>query len=261
MRAFQLTELGGPWSRRLDRRRRGFDLARPDEIARDLCEADRERGRWVWTQSAVSELASAAAFAEIASALVAAGAPIDLVAAAGEFVADEVVHAEISGSLAMAFGGAAPLDVDLQRLVRPPASVAPLMRAAELLVRTSCIGEALTLPLLKTAARATDNPALAEILANIARDEGPHAELGWWFLDWADDQLDDAARARLSAVATHAVSSFAPLFATTCAGSARGVGVLDCATYDAAFARALSERVAAPLAERGIALDLTPCEP
>jgi len=115
----------------------------------DASEAGTEAARWVWTQSAFSEYASAAAFAEIATCLLAAGAPIDLVAAAGEFVADEILHAEVSARLAMKLGGAVALDVDLERLVRPTAGEAPLLRAAELLVRTSCVGEVLTLPILQ----------------------------------------------------------------------------------------------------------------
>ena len=42
-----------------------------------------EAARVVWTESAFSEYASAAAFAAIATALLEAGAPIDLTAAAG----------------------------------------------------------------------------------------------------------------------------------------------------------------------------------
>src|SRR6185295_18656952 len=90
-------------------------------------------GPWGWTQSGFREYASAASFAEIASCLLAAGAPIDLTAAAGDFVVDEVTHAELSARVAMPLGGAVPLEVDLTRLVRPPAPAAPLVRAAELL--------------------------------------------------------------------------------------------------------------------------------
>lgn len=258
MGLFQLSEIGGPWGRRLARRRRGSDDLDLRSVAGGLDESDRAAARWVWTQSALSELASAAAFAEIAGALVAAGAPIDLVAAAGEFVTDEIVHAELSGSIAMALGGAVPLEVDLTRLVRPPESAEPLLRAAELLVRTSCIGEALTLPLLKRAEHDSDSPVLRQILARIAREEGPHAELGWWFLDWAEALLDDRGRAHLSHVATLAVASFQPLFGASCARVGGG-GVLDCAAYDAAFFRALDQRVVGPLASRGIEVDAAAC--
>lgn len=260
MTLFELSEVGGPWGRRLARRRRGFADLPTTEAGRDLDPEQRAQARWVWTQSAVSELASAKAFAEIAAALVAAGAPIDLVAAAGEFVADEVVHAELSGALAMALGGAAPLEVDLERLVRPAAAREPVLRAAELLLRTSCIGEVLTLPLLRVAARESSCPVIREVLAQIARDEGAHAELGWWFLDWADGRLDDAARAHLSEVASFAITSFAPLFGTRCEGGSNA-GVLGCQSFDPTFSRALERQVTRPLAERGIFASTTTCGP
>jgi hypothetical protein len=207
----------------------------------------------VWTQSAFSEYASAAAFAEIASSLLAAGAPIDLVAAAGDFVVDEVLHAELSARVAMALGGAVPLEVDLGRLVRPPTAAAPLIRAAELVVRTSCVGEVLTVPILKAAQRSSPSPLIQAVIARIVRDESQHAALGPWFLDWADAHLSEGDRAHLGRVAGAAVRAFAPIFSASCAGGS-DLGVLDCPSYDAVFADALLRRVVKPLGARGIVL-------
>jgi hypothetical protein len=211
----------------------------------------RDAARWVWTQSAFSEYASAAAFAEVASSLLAAGAPIDLVAAAGDFVVDEIIHAEMSARLAMSFGGAVALEVDLAKLVRPATSAAPLLRAAELLVRTSCVGESLTLPMLKTSKARARDPLVKAVVARIARDESSHAQLGFWFLDWAGDRLGEDDRAHLGQIAGEALRSFAPIFSGTCSPGAE-LGVLDCESYDATFASAAVHRVAAPLAARGI---------
>src|SRR5262245_27387854 len=145
MTPFELTLVGGPWGRRLAPRRRWIEALPWDEEL----PAGADAARAVWTQTAFSEYASAAAFAEIAAAFLAAGAPIDLVAAAGDFVVDEIVHTEVAARLAQALGGAVRLDVDLTRLVRPSSAPDPLLRAAELVVRTSSVGEALTVPLLK----------------------------------------------------------------------------------------------------------------
>src|SRR5262249_47490011 len=144
VRPFELSLVGGPWGRRLAPRRRFIEALPSDEPLPPDDDA-----RVVWTRTAFSEYASAAAFAEIASALLAAGAPIDLVAAAGDFVVDEIVHTELAARLAAALGGAVALEVDLTRLVRPPEAGDPLLAAAELVVRTSCVGEALTVPMLK----------------------------------------------------------------------------------------------------------------
>jgi len=265
MSLFELEAVGGPWARRLRRRRAGFDALPWDEAAAGASPEALSSARLVWTRSAFSEYASAAAFAEIAACLLAAGAPIDLVAAAGDFVVDEVLHAELSARVAMSLGGAVVLEVDLSRLVRPPVAAAPLVRAAELVVRTSCVGEALTVPILKASKAEARSPLIKAVIARIVRDESSHAQIGPWFLDWADGRLSDEDRAHLGRVAGAAVRAFAPIFnvgrgsafAVPSSGScAPGgeLGVLDCATYDAAFADALLRRVAQPLRERGIVI-------
>ena len=139
------------------------------------------------------------------------------------------------------------------RLVRPPSSAVPLVRVAELLVRTSCVGESLTVAVLRASRERARPSAVAEVIARIARDEAEHAELGWTFLDWADERLTEADRAHLGRVATAAVSSFAPLFTRTCAENG-ALGVMSCDAFDAAFADALARRVDEPLGARGITL-------
>jgi hypothetical protein len=243
---FQPAMLGGPWARRLRPRRAWIDELPWDEAWPD----DADGARWSWTQTAFSEYASAAAFAEIAAALAAAGAPIDMIAAAGDFVVDEIVHVEASARIASALGGGVPLEVDLGRLVRPSIAVDPRLRAAELLVRTSCVGEALTVPLLKLARELSGSTVVAAAIQRIVQDEALHAQLGEWFLDWADAWLDDDARLHLGAVAGAAVRSFAPLLGVECTGS--GMGVLACDRYDPLFIQTVERRVAAPLAARGI---------
>jgi hypothetical protein len=248
---FELSAVGGPWGRRLAPRRAWIDDL-PWSEALPASEAARE----VWTRTAFSEYASAAAFAEIAAALLACGAPIDLTAAAGDFVVDEIVHTEVSARLAAALGGAVRLEVDLARLVRPPQSADPLLAAAERIVRTSCVGEALTVPILKLSRRLAGSRLIDEALHAVVADESSHAQLGWWFLDWADDRLDDEARAHLGRVAGAAVRAFAPLFEGTAACDPSGLGMLGCADYDPAFVEAARRRVAEPLAERGIVVPL-----
>lgn len=261
LRPFELAMIGGPWGRRLAPRRAWIDeLPWNEPLPQDAAGA-----RLVWTRTAFSEYASAAAFAEIAAALLAAGAPIDLVAAAGDFVVDEIVHTEVAARLAAALGGAMALDVDLGRLVRPPTPVAardPLLAAAELLVRTSCVGEALTVPILKLSRLVAGSTLVDAALTAIVGDEASHAQIGWWFLDWAEPRLDDAARRHLGEVASTAIHGFAPLLSGNCRHS--GLGAVACDRYDGAFTAALARAVVRPLAARGITVsvsDLLPAEP
>ncbi len=245
---FQLSLLGGPWGRRIARRRSWLDeLPWQEKLPRDLDDL-----RVLWTRTAFSEYASAAAFAEVAAALLGCGAPIDLVAAAGEFVAEEIVHTEAAARVAASLGGAVALEVDLERLVRPAAGEDSLLRAAELIVRTSCVGEAMTLPMLKLSRRLAGSELIEGVLARVATDEVAHAQLGWWFLDWAEPRLDDAARQRLGSVAGDALAAFGQLLGGDCSTS--GLGAIGCDMYDAALANAAARHVARPLAARGISV-------
>jgi hypothetical protein len=244
--AFELSLIGGPWSRRLAPRRAWIDeLPWHEALPHDLIDA-----RVLWTRTAFNEYASAAAFAEIATLLLAAGAPIDLIAAAGDFVVDEVTHTEIAARLATQLGGAVELDVRLDKLVRPPEPGCALRRAAELIVRVSCVGEALTVPVLKLARDLAGSALVTAALAKIVADEAAHAQLGGWFLDWADGDLDDATRAHLGRIAGRALRDLAP--APSDGSCVTGYGRLDCAHFDPALASAAERNVRRPLAARGI---------
>jgi len=114
---FEPAMLDGPWARRMRGRRAWIDELPWDEaLPRDPAT------RWTWTQTAYSEYAAAASFSAISSALAAAGAPIDLIGLTSDFVVDEIVHVEVSARIAAALGGGVQLEVDLERLVRPPSA-------------------------------------------------------------------------------------------------------------------------------------------
>ena len=249
MTEFSLEAMGGLWARRLDKRRAGLEEIDWSEIAREADPAVVDTARDVWTRSAFSEYASGAAFAEIAAHLLAARAPIDLIAAAGDFVGDEMFHAELASRVTMALGGALPLDVNDEKLVRPPKASGALLRAAELVVRSCCVGETLTVPMLKQSRRAAGSRTIEAVISRILRDEAQHAELGWCFLDWAE--LTDDDRAHLAVVAGATLRSFSVLFERGCAGN-EGLGALPCARFDGTFLDAVTRDVVRPLAERGI---------
>lgn len=244
-----LEAIGGLWTKRLDKRRTGIDEIDWSEIPREATPELVDAAREMWTRSAFSEYASGAAFAEIAAHLAAAKAPIDLIAAAGDFVGDEMFHAELASRVAMSLGGAVRLDVNFDKLVRPPEAEGALLRAAELVVRSCCVGESLTVPVLKQSRHVAGSRTIEAVISRILRDEAQHAELGWWLLDWAD--LTDDDRAHLGAVAGTTIRSFSALFARDCARS-EGLGTLPCTRFDGTFLDAVARNVVEPLAERGI---------
>jgi hypothetical protein len=139
--------------------------------------------------------------------------------------------------------------VNYEKLVRPPEGSGALLRAAELVVRSCCVGESLTVPILKQSRRAAGSRTIEAVISRILRDEAQHAELGWWFLDWAD--LTDDDRAHLAVVAGATIRSFGVLFGRECARN-EGLGTLPCAQFDGTFLDAVSRNVVGPLAARGI---------
>ena len=215
--------------------------------------------RQAWTISAFQEHRTAAACADTLSALVAAMAPLDLVAMATRFPLDEVVHIELCVRLANEIGGGAPLLHDPARLIpKPKPGLSPLLHAADLIVRHFCVGEAISVPLLRGTWHATTHPLTRGVLGWIVKDEAAHGEFGWMFLDWADDQLTDADRAHLRAVAAEAIEDMERSWAQVerrSADAALGaeLGWLAPRAYVALGRRAMQEKVLAPLKERGLA--------
>jgi hypothetical protein len=156
-----------------------------------------------WTEGAVSEYASAAAFAALLGDLIEARAPVDLIGMAGTFVADEMLHTELNARMATELGGGAPYLVDWSALAPPVTDGTPAFeRAVERAVRLCCVGETLSAPLLAATARAAAHPLTRAVLARIAREEPPHARLGWLVLEWAGDVGSFAPRLVDAAVAT-----------------------------------------------------------
>lgn len=271
-RPFELEWLGGPAERLFRRRRPADDLPWEALDPREFPPALVTRARRAWTEGAWSEYCSAAAFADLQRALLEAGAPVDLIGAAGEFVADEMHHVELNARVVMALGGAPPVRVDLGAMVpRPDPALDPLQRASQAVVRTCCVGEALSVPLLGGTRAVADHPLVGAVLERIVHDEGPHAALGWWYLEWAQGRLDAAERARLGRVALDALRVQAAGWARVGA-PARGdvtpegwrvadvhaLGWMEAGEYMEVARRAVRERVVAPLARLGI--DVPPGE-
>jgi len=223
-----------------------FDPARADPD--DLTEA-----RMVWTNGVFTEYASAAAFSAMNLAFLQCGAPVDLCAAAADFALDELVHVTLVSRLVMTLGGATPYFADLERIVpTPPAELSARLRAAELAIKISCVGEALSLPALTASHRGASHPLARAVLDTLRHDEGPHASIGHWFLAWAGTWLTPGDREYLGGVARDAIDVYVPLW-TDPEAAARPV--LDHAgetTYRAYMEDAVEHRIVRRLARAGI---------
>ena len=255
----ELEILGGPTEARLRRRRPGaddlpwgtLDPAAFDPIA--LHEA-----RAVWTNGVFTEYASAAAFAAMAGAFLECRAPVDLSAAAADIVVDEIDHATVGSRLVMELGGAVAFRADFD-LVSPATTdgATALLRAAELALKTSCVGEALSISALSRSLAGADHPLVHAVLDRLLRDEGHHARIGAWFFEWADDRLTDADRRHLAGIALDAIAVYRPLWHDRCAAceAPAALGGSAAASHAELMIDAVRTRVAAPLERLGIALD------
>ena len=227
-----------------------------------------DRARISWTEAAYNEYCTASAFGELLIALLAAKAPVDLVGMASDFVADEILHVELTSRIATELGGGAPYEIDFEHLHRKPRpELTPLQRANELVVHVCCVGEAFSLPMLASAFGSATHPLTKQVLERIVADEAPHGRFGFLYLDWAKDKLDATERARLAEVALETLADLAPLWLRLSSRVDEGIttegfllehvrelGWTESSLYGTRARRAVLEDVAAPLARFGIEL-------
>jgi hypothetical protein len=177
-----------------------FDRARyPLELRR---EAARQ-----WAGRARNEHGSVHQFSALTHALTEARAPLHLLGALARLVTDEVRHAELCASLAIAcYPEGLEREPRLFRwpLPRAPWPAAPPLDAegsalaierwaADAIITACCIGETLSRPLLAAVETVATDPLVEGVAAQILRDEHLHATFGWEALGWLIPRLDRAA--------------------------------------------------------------------
>ncbi len=227
-----------------------------------------DRARISWTEAAYNEYTTAYAFAELLTAMLEAKAPVDLVAMAGDFVADEMLHVELTSRLAMELGGGSPHEIDFGGLSQRPAPGPAFARASELVVRICCAAEAFSLPMLAGCLKTAGHPLTRAVLERIVADEAPHGRVGWLYLDWAADRFDAAERARLARVAEQTILDLSPHWRRLTSRVSDGVtsegfllkhvnelGWMEASAYGERARRAVREEIEEPLARYGIELD------
>ncbi len=256
---FELSWRGGATAARLRKRRPGADELPWGTL--DLTRYPDLHGleaRKIWSNGVFTEYASAAAFSALTTAMLQCGAPVDLIATSADIVVDELFHVELSSRLTMELGGAVPLEFDLAKIAPVTSDgLRPLMRAAEIAITTSCVSESLSVPAMARSRALAEEPLVRAVLDRLLADEGPHARLGFWFLEWAEDELTAAERAQLARLAEDTIAVYAPLWredpCDTCPLPA-GLGGHD-ETGKQALRTAVEQRIARPLARFGIELD------
>ncbi len=212
------------------------------------------RARVAWTSVAISEYRAAVALADLQRAMLVANAPLDLVGMAGDFVADEVLHVELASRLAMDLGGAAPIEIDLARMSNPqPPDLDAREHANELVLRVACVAETLSGAFAVETLSVVEHALMSAIVERIARDESRHKRLGWLYMEWAAEEMNDSERARLGAVATSALERISPIWNRRGTGApTHELGWLEPDVFRARAVTTIREEIVAPLARFGI---------
>jgi hypothetical protein len=173
-----------------------------------LTSEDRAALADAWSRDALQEHASVASFSRASLALLAAGAPADLVEDTHRAALDEITHARLCFALASAYAGSAiaPGPFPLGGEVQVGTSLTAVVEST---VEEGCIGEIVSAVLAsEQLARAVD-PAVRAVLAQIAADEARHAELAWRTVAWAVRAGGSAVRAAFERAITAAIARVA----------------------------------------------------
>jgi len=261
---FELEMLGGGFERRYRKMRPEVEAMPWGTIdLRGVPEATLILARKSWTGAAFQEHRTGVACCATLRALMECRAPLDLIALASRFPLDEMVHVELCARMAMELGGGTEImhDPDIM-VVDADASRAPIVRAAELVVRFFCVGEALSIPLLRGTWHAARHPLPKAVLGRIVKDEAAHGTFGFTFLDWALPTLSPEDIAYVGAQADRAIRAIYKQWEalkkaarrddTQVAGDA--LAWMQSDAYLALARRSMQEKVKGPLTARGIPL-------
>jgi hypothetical protein len=220
-----------------------------------------------WTGAAFQEHRTGIACAATVRVLFECRAPVDLIAMASRFVLDELVHVELCARMAMELGGGTEIVHDPDALiVDADPELPPLLRAADLVARCFCVGEALSIPLLRGTWKAARHPLPRAVLGRIVKDEAAHGTFGFAFLDWAMPMLTDADREHVARAADRAIRvvyrQWEGIKRRRSGAYDESVGDalawMQSDAYLALAARSMQERVRRPLLARGIPLSDQP---
>jgi hypothetical protein len=259
---FELELLGGGVERRYRKMRPEIESMPWGTI--DTRKLDAEAlvaARKAWTAASFQEHRTGLAVSAALRALFECRAPVDLIAMASRFPLDELVHVELCARMAMELGGGTEIKHDPNQLiVDADESLKPLLRTADMIVRFFCVGEALSIPLLKGTWHAARHPLPRAVLGRIVRDEAAHGTFGFTFLDWALDSLDEGDRLHLGRAADKTIRAIKKQWMavrkkrSTAYDERVGdaLGWMQSDAYLALAGTAMEKNVRAPLRARGI---------
>ncbi len=137
-----------------------------------------------WAREAALEHASVASFARASLALMAFGAPAELLARYHLAALDEIEHARVAYAFASCLAGepVGPSALPSDSIARPPRDVTAFAVEA---LHDACIGETVAVLQASEALEQVTSEPLRAFLARVIEDEARHAEVAWATLAWA----------------------------------------------------------------------------
>jgi hypothetical protein len=164
--------------------------------SRELSEEARRAVVTHWSEMALMEHASVAAFSRFLLELLSLGAPAELVRDASRALGDEIAHAELCFALASSYAGRpiAPGALSIAGALDPKTAV----EIGHTAFLEACLGEVQAVAEARAALEGAREPAVQSALSRIVEDEARHAELGFRFVKWLLDTLPANERAALS---------------------------------------------------------------
>ena len=217
-----------------------------------------EKARRIWTMAAFQEYRTGASVTDALQQMIEIRAPIDMLAVATRFPLDEIAHVEMCGRILAEVGGAVRLKHDPKHMTAPKnPDLEPLMQCAETIIRVFGVGEAVSIPILRTSGQKATHPLVAAVLTRIAQDEAMHGQFAWFFLDWCLEAFDADEKQYLANAAREQIDTLLDawsIFAEPTEeelGEAR-LGWMDPETYYEIAHKSLDEAVIKPLAKRGL---------
>ena len=266
---FELELYGGPSERRYHRMRPEILEMPWGSLAESLAKnpippEERVRAQRAWTGAAFQEHRTAVACAATLRALLEARAPIDLIGMATRFPLDEMAHVELASRMTLELGGATEIRYVPSEVMRDPDPDLPnLLRAADMVVRFFCVGEALSIPLLRGAAHAARHPLARAVLHRIVWDEASHGTFGFTFLDWAEPLLSASDRAHLGDAADRTIRATETQWRSIASelreeAEHDALAWMHSQAYLALARRSMARSVVAPLRRRGIPISAWP---
>jgi len=171
-----------------------------------------ELGR-IWGERIPTEYRSITGFSTLSFDLIAAGAPVDMVAVCHRVCIDELRHTELAVRMVDLYGAPRPsLPRDITSLPADE-SLSAVAQACRSAILLSCLGETFACTELTMLRDRAVDPVVRQVLTIFLADEIMHARVGWAYVAHAMKTADSATRESVAAaVPAHIAGIGANLF-------------------------------------------------